>query len=92
MHRNRFSGTGPAIVDLSVLVPTLCRLLKSTHLVLRQSAVACLRQFAQREAKEVCEHAMAMFSSQSVKDTHSLDALHFTETGKENNFCQVILV
>ena len=75
------SGTGLAIVDLSVLVPTLCRLLRSSHLVLRQSAVSCLRQFAQREAKEVCEHAMTMFSAQGVKDTHSIETLQFTETG-----------
>ena len=33
--------------------PMLCRSLRSPHLVLRQAAVACPRQLAQREAKEV---------------------------------------
>ncbi|KXJ04528.1 HEAT repeat-containing protein 5B, partial [Exaiptasia diaphana] len=31
----------------------------SPHLLLRRASVACLRQLSQREAKEVCEHAMA---------------------------------
>ena len=35
--------------------PMLYRSLRSPHLVLRQAAVACLRQLAQREAKEVSE-------------------------------------
>ena len=69
-------------VNLAELVPNLCKLLKSSHLVLRQSAVSCLRQFAQREAKEVCEHAMTLINSESVKDTHCLDSLNYAESGK----------
>ena len=70
-------------MDLATLVPTLCRLLRSSHLVLRQSAVACLRQFAQREAKEVCEHALALINAEmSVKETHNLDSLRFTDSGE----------
>ncbi|QQP56837.1 Uncharacterized protein FKW44_001638, partial [Caligus rogercresseyi] len=48
----------PSHVDLARLVPHLCQLLCSNHFVLRASAVSCLRQFAQREAKEVCHHAL----------------------------------
>ncbi len=72
------------LVDLAVLVPWLCRagLHPAAHLRLRQASVACLRQFAQREAREMCEHAMALIDRQSVKDTHSLEALNFTETGE----------
>ena len=64
-----------------MLVPTLVRLLRSSHLVLRQAAISCLRQFAQREAKAVCEHAMAAINAESLKETHSLDSLNFTESG-----------
>lgn len=49
----------PSSVDLSSLVPYLCRLLASNHSVLRRSAVSSLRQFAQREAAEVCSYAAA---------------------------------
>ena len=49
----------PSSVDLSSLVPYLCRLLASNHSVLRRSAVSSLRQFAQREAAEVCGYAAA---------------------------------
>ena len=47
----------PAYVDLSSLVPLLCKLLASQHVVLRRSAVSSLRQFAQREATEICVYA-----------------------------------
>lgn len=43
----------PTSVNLGELVPMLCRLLNSPHFVLRKSSVACLRQFAQREAAKV---------------------------------------
>ena len=32
--------------------------LSSRHLLLRKAAVSCLRQLVQREAWEVCEHAV----------------------------------
>ena len=79
-----FSGRSlqGSAIDLASLVPTLCRLLKSSHLILRQAAVSCLRQLSQREAKEVCEHALALINSQNVKDTHNVEAaLHFSESG-----------
>ena len=49
----------PRHVNLSTLVPSLCTNLSSAHLILRRAAVACLRQLSQREAKDVCEHALA---------------------------------
>lgn len=52
----------PRHVNLSSLVPTLCRTLSSNHLLLRKAAISCLRQLAQREAREVCEHAMTLAS------------------------------
>ncbi|XP_026678517.1 HEAT repeat-containing protein 5B [Diaphorina citri] len=36
------------------------RTLSSSHLLLRKAAVSCLRQLTQREAKEVCEHALIL--------------------------------
>lgn len=50
----------PRHVNLSSLVPALCRTLSSNYLMLRKAAVSCLRQLAQREAKEVCEHAQTL--------------------------------
>lgn len=50
----------PRHVNLSSLVPSLCKTLSSNYLVLRKAAVSCLRQLAQREAKEVCEHALTL--------------------------------
>lgn len=47
----------PRHVNLSSLVPAMCRTLSSSYLMLRKAAVSCLRQLSQREAKEVCEHA-----------------------------------
>ncbi len=35
-------------------------MLDDSHLLLRRAAVACLRQLAQREAREVCEHAVSI--------------------------------
>ncbi len=64
-------------LELTSLVPTLCQRLRSPHLVLRQSSVACLRQLAQREAKEVCEYA----ANTIVEGGNGLDSLRFTESG-----------
>lgn len=52
----------PQHVNLSALVLSLCKTLTNNYLMLRKAAVACLRQLAQREAKEICEHAMNLFS------------------------------
>ncbi|MCL4124784.1 UNVERIFIED_CONTAM: hypothetical protein GTU68_043849 [Idotea baltica] len=48
----------PRHVNLSSLVPVLVNKLSSRHLLLRRAAVSCLRQLSQREAWEVCEHAL----------------------------------
>ncbi|XP_076062392.1 HEAT repeat-containing protein 5B isoform X2 [Oratosquilla oratoria] len=50
----------PRHVNLSTLVPTLVKKLNSNHLLLRRAAVSCLRQLSQREAREVCEHALSL--------------------------------
>lgn len=52
----------PRHVILSSLVPTLCRNLSSNYLVLRKAAISCLRQLTTREAKEVTEHAISIFT------------------------------
>ena len=69
----------PRHVNLSSLVPTLCRTLSSNHLLLRKAAISCLRQLAQREAKEVCEHAMTL--AIESRDTNVVEGLTITETG-----------
>ncbi|XP_070152954.1 HEAT repeat-containing protein 5B isoform X1 [Polyergus mexicanus] len=69
----------PRHVNLSSLVPTLCRTLSSNHLLLRKAAISCLRQLAQREAKEVCEHAMTL--ANESRDTNMVEGLIITETG-----------
>ncbi|XP_048508039.1 HEAT repeat-containing protein 5B isoform X2 [Athalia rosae] len=69
----------PRHVNLSSLVPTLCRTLSSNHLLLRKAAISCLRQLAQREAKEVCEHAMTL--ANESRDTNIVEGLIITETG-----------
>ncbi|XP_043289102.1 HEAT repeat-containing protein 5B isoform X2 [Venturia canescens] len=69
----------PRHVNLSSLVPTLCRTLSSNHLLLRKAAISCLRQLAQREAKEVCEHAMTL--ANESRDTNVVEGLTITETG-----------
>jgi len=48
----------PNFLNLSVFIPQICKTLFSKHLLLRRASVACLRQLAQREAKEVCEHGL----------------------------------
>ncbi|KAI5731689.1 hypothetical protein M8J77_014389 [Diaphorina citri] len=70
----------PRHVNLSSLVPTLCRTLSSSHLLLRKAAVSCLRQLTQREAKEVCEHALILIEEK--KDfNEDENTLVMTETG-----------
>ncbi|XP_043481713.1 HEAT repeat-containing protein 5B isoform X4 [Leptopilina heterotoma] len=69
----------PRHVNLSSLVPTLCRTLSSNHLLLRKAAISCLRQLTQREAKEVCEHAMTL--ANESRDTNIVEGLVITETG-----------
>lgn len=64
----------PRHVNLSSLVPSLCRTLSSNYLTLRKAAVACLRQLAQREAKEVCEHALTL-------TTEDASGIVITDTG-----------
>ncbi|XP_014275349.1 HEAT repeat-containing protein 5B isoform X4 [Halyomorpha halys] len=69
----------PRHVNLSSLVPTLCGTLSSNHLLLRKAAVACLRQLTQREAKEVCEHALTLANEN--RENNSVEGLVITETG-----------
>lgn len=70
----------PRHVNLSSLVPTLYRTLSSSHLLLRKAAVSCLRQLTQREAKEVCDHALILIEEQ--KDSNGDDNTNImTETG-----------
>lgn len=64
----------PRHVNLSTLVPSLCKTLSSNYLMLRKAAVACLRQLAQREAKEVCEHALTL-------TTEDASGIVITDTG-----------
>ncbi|XP_076262348.1 HEAT repeat-containing protein 5B isoform X3 [Rhynchophorus ferrugineus] len=66
----------PKHVNLSSLVPTLCRALSSDHLLLRKAAISCLRQLAQREAKEVCDLASTLAS-----EGPTVEGLIITETG-----------
>lgn len=59
----------PRHVNLNTLVPHLCDILSSSHLLLRRAAVACLRQLVTREAKEVS--AMALTLAGDGKDGRS---------------------
>ncbi|XP_047496501.1 HEAT repeat-containing protein 5B-like isoform X1 [Penaeus chinensis] len=67
----------PRHVNLSSLVPMLVRKLSCNHLLLRRSAVSCLRQLSQREAWEVCEHALSLVQGNEDSD----QGLMMTETG-----------
>ncbi|KAJ8926889.1 hypothetical protein NQ314_020740, partial [Rhamnusium bicolor] len=78
----------PRHVNLSSLVPTLCRTLSSNHLLLRKAAISCLRQLAQREAKEVCEHAMTLASES--RDHNTVEGLLITETGLPGVFFSML--
>ncbi|XP_060537015.1 HEAT repeat-containing protein 5B isoform X2 [Cylas formicarius] len=79
----------PKHVNLSSLVPTLCRTLSSNHLLLRKAAISCLRQLAQREAKEVCEHAMTL-ASESRDQNKTVEGLLITETGLPGVFFSML--
>ncbi|XP_031626262.1 HEAT repeat-containing protein 5B isoform X2 [Contarinia nasturtii] len=69
-------------VNLSSLVLSLCKTLSNNYLVLRKAAVACLRQLAQREAREVCEHAMTLFSGgNGIGGGDDNNAITMNETG-----------
>lgn len=48
-------------------------------MLLRKAAISCLRQLTQREAKEVCEHAMTL--ANESRDTNIVEGLVITETG-----------
>ncbi|XP_039260448.2 HEAT repeat-containing protein 5B-like [Styela clava] len=74
----------PRHVELSTLVPRLCEDLSSWHLVLRRSAVSCLRQLAQKESTEVCEIA-AKTTERLAKMTkkHSNYGVKVGDTGLE---------
>lgn len=50
----------PKAVDLANFVPILCQNLQSPHWALRKASVACLRQFAQREAATMCDIAQGL--------------------------------
>ncbi|KAK9890049.1 hypothetical protein WA026_008857 [Henosepilachna vigintioctopunctata] len=78
----------PKHVNLSSLVPTLCRTLSSNHLLLRKAAISCLRQLAQREAKEVCEHAMTLANEN--RDNNTVEGLLITETGLPGVFFSML--
>ncbi|KAM8704571.1 hypothetical protein ACLKA7_009082 [Drosophila subpalustris] len=51
-------------LQLDTLVPTLVKMLSSNYFILRKAAVACLRQLAHREAREVCELALTITPEQ----------------------------
>ncbi|XP_039598006.1 HEAT repeat-containing protein 5A isoform X3 [Polypterus senegalus] len=72
----------PRHVNLTNLVPSLCVNLCSSYLSLRRAVVACLRQLTQREAKEVSEHAVALFKDLPSRDMATLDAA-IKESGLE---------
>nr|XP_046269809.1 HEAT repeat-containing protein 5A isoform X2 [Scatophagus argus] len=72
----------PPHVDLSSLVPALCEILLdysklahlcSSYLCLRRAVVACLRQLVQREALEVCGHAVTLVKELPRRDNTQLD-------------------
>ncbi|XP_074517821.1 HEAT repeat-containing protein 5A [Sebastes fasciatus] len=63
----------PPHVNLASLVPALCAHLCSSYLCLRRAVVACLRQLVQREAVEVCEHAVTLVKELPRRDNTQLD-------------------
>ncbi|XP_052754160.1 HEAT repeat-containing protein 5B isoform X2 [Galleria mellonella] len=48
----------PRHINLHTLVPQLCRELSSPELAVRRAALCCLRQLSQKEAGDVCRHAL----------------------------------
>ncbi|PIK54390.1 putative HEAT repeat-containing protein 5B, partial [Apostichopus japonicus] len=74
----------PRHVNLSSVVPHLVRTLGSPHLLLRRASMACLRQLAQREAKEVSQYAMTLaVDSKDVTQTDHTQLIVTTESGLE---------
>ncbi|XP_071834099.1 HEAT repeat-containing protein 5B-like isoform X1 [Apostichopus japonicus] len=74
----------PRHVNLSSVVPHLVRTLGSPHLLLRRASMACLRQLAQREAKEVSQYAMTLaVDSKDVTHTDHTQLIVTTESGLE---------
>lgn len=49
-------------------------------MLLRKAAISCLRQLTQREAKEVCEHAMTLASES--RDTNIVEGKVDLESDK----------
>ncbi|XP_013379521.1 HEAT repeat-containing protein 5B-like isoform X2 [Lingula anatina] len=76
----------PRHVNLATLVPHLCATLNSNHLLLRRAAVACMRQLAQREAREVSEHALTL----AVEDRTNKPGIIITETGLEGALFELL--
>ncbi|KAL2098993.1 hypothetical protein ACEWY4_005473 [Coilia grayii] len=86
----------PKHLNLAQLVPSLCEVLLdysvlvnmcSSYLWLRRAVVACLRQLAQREAVEVCEHAVTLVKELPRRDNTQLDVT-IKEVGLEGAlFC-----
>lgn len=74
----------------------LQEMLDNSHLLLRRAAVACLRQLAQREAREVCEHAVNIDKKKHSKDKTSIigkctfdkkEETKAVETHQRQKFC-----
>ena len=63
---------------MPLLVPRLCRLLASPQLVLRRAAVSCLRQFAQKEASDICKHA-EIVDFNDVENDHDDGVAYYIE-------------
>ena len=55
----------PNVVNLSTLVPFLCNILLSPHLLLRKASIECLRQLAHREAKEISQWSKSIIANNS---------------------------
>ena len=72
----------PGHINLGIVVCKLCVNLSSPHLLLRRATVACLRQLSQREAKEVCEYAIAA-GEELNKQRHSSYAVVIEDKGLE---------
>lgn len=94
----------PQHVNLATLVPVLCNVLRSPHLILRRAAISCLHQLSQREAKEVSEHVYVwlkdnnkMLLKNSFKNDHGFAGMLFTildhekDTITVNNIHKIII-
>ncbi len=82
---NSMDSDNDSMMRLSQLVPWLRRCLQwspGSHLALRRAAVACLRQLAQREAREVCQCATIVNEKEEEsKELAAFDASQFSESG-----------